>query len=434
MTLLSLSASSFAPRSARSASAGGAYSPSPPARMTLDEELRLAGRLRALRRDLLALALLDPACKAELSRVAAEVADGALRIEAAVDEPESTADEARRHFDAFRAAAERLPAELGAPLTGAAAASDAAAATGMPPEAAFERALQASLDVAGSIDLQWHCVERLLRHSWSSGPGSRASGAPCWPLPPALAQRALRSQTEIGAIFERFVSSNQGLVANVVRRYRGLGLRQEDLMQDGNIGLLRAVEKFDPRRARPFRSYAVWWVRESVRRALAQQARTIRLPVSAIATRYTIGKASRQLAHELGRDPSSLELARATGMTPESIDDAMGSCREPLSLDAPRADDTELTLGDVIADRLAHSPNEQTSARESVDRLQALLAGLTLRERNVLSLRFGLDGGDERTLEEIGRSLHLTRERVRQIVAAALDKLHRATRAQGLDL
>jgi RNA polymerase sigma factor (sigma-70 family) len=319
--------------------------------MTLDEELRLAGRLRALRRDLLALALLDPACNAELSRVAAEVADGALRIEAVVDEPESIAEEARRHFDAFRAAAERLPAELGA----------------QPLEPAFEPALKASLDVAGSIDLQWHCVERLLRHSWSSG-------------------------------------------------------------------ALRAVEKFDPRRARPFRSYAVWWVKESVRRALAQQARTIRLPASAIATRYTIGKVSRQLAHELGRDPSSLELSRATGMTPESIDDAIGSCREPLSLDAPRADDTELTLGDVIADRVAHNPNEHTSARESVDRLQVLLAGLTVRERNILSLRFGLDGGDERTLEEIGRSLHLTRERVRQIVAAALDKLHRATRAQGLDL
>jgi RNA polymerase sigma factor (sigma-70 family) len=397
--------------------------------MTLDEELRLATRLRALRRELLALALLDPACQAELSRVAAEVADGALRIEAVVDEPETTADEARRRLDAFRTAVEALPTELGA-----GAASGAAAAAGAPPDATFERALKASLGVAGSIDLQWPCVERLLRHSGGSGPGSRASGAPCWPLPPALARRAWRSQAEIGAIFERFVSSNQGLVANVVRRYRGLGLRQEDLMQDGNIGLLRAVEKFDPRRARPFRSYAVWWVRESVRRALAQQARTIRLPVSAIATRYTIGKASRQLAHELGRAPSSLELSRATGMTPESIDDAIGSSREPLSLDAPRADDTELTLGDVIADRVAHNPNEHTAARESVDRLQTLLEGLTLRERNVLSLRFGLDGGDERTLEEIGRSLQLTRERVRQIVAAALDKLHRATRAQGLDL
>lgn len=402
--------------------------------MTLDEELRLAARLRALRRELLALALLEPACKAELSRVAAEVVDGALRIEAVVDEPESTADEARQHFDAFRTAVERLPAEPRAPQPGSGAAAGATPAASAPPEATFERALKASLDVAGSIDLQWQCVERLLRHSRGSGLGSRAAGAPCWPLRPALAQRAWRSQAEIGAIFERFVSSNQGLVANVVRRYRGLGLRQEDLMQDGNIGLLRAVEKFDPRRARPFRSYAVWWVRESVRRALAQQARTIRLPVSAIATRYTIGKASRQLAHELGRDPSSLELSRATGMTPESIDDAIGSSREPLSLDAPRADDTELTLGDVIADRVAHNPNEQTAARESVDRLQALLGGLTLRERNVLSLRFGLDDGDEHTLEEIGRTLHLTRERVRQIVAEALDKLHRATRARGLEL
>lgn len=205
-------------------------------------------------------------------------------------------------------------------------------------------------------------------------------------------------------------------------------------MQDGNIGLLRAIEKFDDRRGKPFRSYAVWWVRESVRRALAQQGRTIRLPASAIATRYAIGQASRRLSHELGRDPSSQELSRATGMAAESIDDVMRLSKEPLSLDAPRADDAEITLGDVIADLATQSANERTSAKESAERLRLLLTELSPREQHVLSLRFGLDGGDERTLEEIGRSLQLTRERVRQIVAAALDKLNRATRAQGLEL
>lgn len=381
--------------------------------MTLEEELRLASRLRALRRELLALAILDPACKAELGRIATEVDESALRIEAVVDEPESTPDEARQRFDAFRAAVARLPDELGAPQPGA---------------------LNASLEITGSLELQWQCVERLLRQGDVDAAGPGLAGTPPRPLPPALARRARRAHSEIGAIVERFVSSNQGLVANVVRRYRGVGLSQEDLMQDGNIGVLRAIEKFDPRRGRPFRPYAVWWVRESVRRALAQQARTIRLPTSAIATRYTIRKASRQLAHELGREPSSLELSRATGMTRESIDHAIGLSKEPLSLDAPRADDMDLTLGDVIPDRVDRGPNVRRSEKESVDRLQLLLAGLTLRERNVLSLRFGLDGGEEHTLEEIGRSLHVTRERVRQIVAAALDKLNRATRAQGLEL
>lgn len=384
-------------------------------RMTQDEELRLAARLRELRRDLLALALIDPACSLELERVAAELADGALRIEAVVDEPEGTPESAREHFEAFRAAAARLPDALVAP-------------------SALDAALDASLVVAGSMDLQWDCVERLLRSSWLMSADPRSSQPPVGGLPLAVAGRARSSQSEIGAIFERFVSSNQGLVGNVVRHYRGLGLSPEDLMQDGNIGLLRAIEKFDDRRGKPFRSYAVWWVRESVRRALAQQGRTIRLPASAIATRYAIGQASRRLSHELGRDPSSQELSRATGMAAESIDDVMRLSKEPLSLDAPRADDAEITLGDVIADLATQSANERTSAKESAERLRLLLTELSPREQHVLSLRFGLDGGDERTLEEIGRSLQLTRERVRQIVAAALDKLNRATRAQGLEL
>jgi RNA polymerase primary sigma factor len=253
-------------------------------------------------------------------------------------------------------------------------------------------------------------------------------------LPPALAERASRARGEIDAIFERFVSSNQGLVANVVRRYRGLGLSPEDLMQDGNIGLLRAVEKFDRRRGKPFGSYAVWWVRESVRKALARQSRTIRLPANAIAERHAIGNASRRLAHQLGRDPSAQELSHAIGLERERIDDLMRLSKETLSLDAPRSADGEITLGDVIADRSGHSPTERASTRESVDHLQALLGGLSPRERRVLSLRFGLENGEEQTLEEIGRSLRLTRERVRQIVAGALGKLNRATRARRLEL
>lgn len=431
MTLLSLSPSNLAPRSSRSALALGVNRPLR-SRITHDEELRLAARLRALRSELLGVALIEPACRDELDRIAGELASGTLPIDAVVDEPASAPDELHRRFDAFHAAVVRLSGDVDAPEPSRAQPASSAQGTDPAVPATLERALKASLAAAGSIDLRWDCVERLLQHGGLGGSG--VPGASSALLPRALAERARRVQGEIDAIVERFISSNQGLVANVVRRYRGLGLSQEDLMQDGNIGLLRAVEKFDHRRARPFGSYAVWWVRDSVRRALAQQGRTIRLPASAIATRYAIGKASRRLAHELGREPSSLELAHETGMAPERIDDLICLSREPLSLDAPRGDDAQVTLGDVLADRTGRSATEHASANESAEGLQLLLADLKPRERHVLSLRFGLNGGGERTLEEIGRSLHLTRERVRQIVAAALDKLQHATRAQGLEL
>lgn len=420
-----------APPSAPSPPSIAASGPAAFARMTPDEELALAARLRELRRDLVALALIDPASRAELERIAADVAARRLRIEAVVDDPELTPHAAQQRFDEFRAAAARLRA---APPEGLEAASEPPARdaavfpVSRPPAPAGEalgRALGASRALAATLDLQWDCAERVLQHSWLD-----AGGSP----PPGLANHARRQRGEIDAIVQRFVATHQGLVASVSRQYRGLGLSQEDLMQDGNIGLLRALEKFDERRGNPFRSYAVWWVRESMRRALAQQGRTIRLPAHAIAKRHAIGKASRRLAHELGRDPSAQELSSAVGMAPESIDDVIRVSREPLSLDAPRAGDTEGTLGDVIADRHGLAPSEHATARESADHLQTLLASLTARERRVLSLRFGLDGGDEQTLEEIGRSLELTRERVRQIVAGALDKLHRATRARRLEL
>jgi RNA polymerase primary sigma factor len=178
----------------------------------------------------------------------------------------------------------------------------------------------------------------------------------------------------------------------------------------------------------------VWWVRQGVRHALATQARTIRLPVQQLANRYTLRRASRSLAHSLGREPSEQELAQATGMSAQNISELMRVSAEPVSLETPRSSESEVTIGDVIADTTTQSPNEQTSAKESRMELRALLDQLTPRERHVLNLRFGLDGEDERTLEEIGRSLELTRERVRQICAEALDKLNRATRARGLDL
>jgi RNA polymerase primary sigma factor len=175
-------------------------------------------------------------------------------------------------------------------------------------------------------------------------------------------------------------------------------------------------------------------VRQSVRHALATQARTIRLPVQQLANRYTLGRAARRLAHTLGREPTEQELAQATGMSAQNINDLMRVSTEPVSLETPRSSDSEATIGDVIADTDTQSPNEQISAKQSLVELKALLDDLTPRERHVVTQRFGLDGENERTLEEIGKSLELTRERVRQICAEALDKLNRATRTRGLDL
>jgi RNA polymerase primary sigma factor len=253
-------------------------------------------------------------------------------------------------------------------------------------------------------------------------------------LPGELVARVRRLDREVASTIDGLIAKHQGLVANVARQYQGLGLSREDLMQDGNLGLLRGIDKFDLRRGKPFGSYAVWWVRQGVRHALATQARTIRLPVQQLANRYALGRASRRLAHTLGREPSEQELAQATGMSAQNISELMRVSTEPVSLETPRSSESEATIGDVIADTTTQSPTEQTSAKESLLELRALLDDLTPRERHVVNLRFGLDGEDERTLEEIGRSLELTRERVRQICAEALDKLNRATRARGLDL
>jgi RNA polymerase primary sigma factor len=273
-------------------------------------------------------------------------------------------------------------------------------------------------------------VQRLLKASWIA----RVRALDVLGLPDELVARVRRLDREVASSIDALVAQYQGLVGKVARQYQGLGLSREDLMQDGSLGLLRGIDKFDLRRGKPFASYAVWWVRQGVRNALATQARTIRLPVEQLSNRYALGRASRSLAHTLGREPSAQELAQATGLSPQSISDLMLVSAEPVSLDMPRSSESEATIGDVIADTETRAPNEQTSARESLMELRTLLDGLTAREQHVVNLRFGLDGEDERTLEEIGRTLKLTRERVRQICAEALEKLNCAARSRGFDL
>lgn len=391
-----------------------------------EEVLGLLARLHERRAELLCLALLQPAASAVLDAIAGELDEGGAPIGSVVDEPELAPDEARRRFDALREGLARQHRERAHAWPFAALTP--LGRSGAP--SAVESALQQSRAAVASLRLQWDSVERLLKASWIASVRARdVSG-----LPGELVARVRRLDREVASIIDGLIAKHQGLVANVARQYQGLGLSREDLMQDGNLGLLRGIDKFDLRRGKPFGSYAVWWVRQGVRHALATQARTIRLPVQQLANRYTLGRASRRLAHTLGREPTEQELAQATGMSAQNISDLLRVSTEPVSLETPRSSESEATIGDVIADTETQSPNEQTSAKESLVELRGLLDGLSPRERLVVELRFGLDGEDERTLEEIGRSLELTRERVRQICAEALDKLNRATRARRLDL
>ncbi len=250
----------------------------------------------------------------------------------------------------------------------------------------------------------------------------------------ALAQRAARLSSEVDRIRSRFVSANQGLVSYVVNRYIGMGLNEADLLQEANIGLMRAVDKFDHRRGSRFGTYAIWWIRQSVRRALANQSRTIRLPVHALGARYTLERTAQRLSAERGGAATADELAKSTGMLPKNVEPLLNLVKEPLSLDAPRNTEIDTPMGDSIADSITPNGLELAARNERAKQLRALLEELSVRERKMLTLRFGLDGHDECTLEQIGARFTLTRERVRQIVSSALQKLERQTELQHLDL
>jgi RNA polymerase primary sigma factor len=246
-------------------------------------------------------------------------------------------------------------------------------------------------------------------------------------LPSELDQRVREAERRLRHAEGRFVAANQGLVAIVVKRYLGMGLGQSDLMQEGNIGLLRAVEKFDHRRGCRFSTYATWWIRQGVRRALANQARTIRLPVHAADARYALRQASNKMEARLGRVPSPKELAEQTGLDIATVSKLMNLVSEPVSLEAPRGEEGDVFLLDSIADPSMRDPAEQAHERDIKTKLESLVGVLTPREARMVRLRYGLDGRDERTLDEIGLEFRVTRERVRQLLGRALDKLRGAS-------